>query len=67
MKEMEDKEKVEVESAPPREVLATVTGLDEDSDSEKTPHRVRTRDTPELRPGRGLDFGEGCPWRNSQG
>jgi hypothetical protein len=71
-KEMEDKEKAEVKSAPPKEVLATVAGLDEDTDSEKTPpdarisgpsdprapHRVRTRATRELRQGRGLDFGE---------
>jgi hypothetical protein len=37
MKEMEDKEKIEVESAPPKQVLATVMGLEEDSDSENTP------------------------------
>jgi hypothetical protein len=73
MKEMGDKDKDEVEPAPPREVLATVIGLDEGSDSEKTPpgaripgpldprapYRVRTRTTPELRQGCGLDFGEG--------
>jgi hypothetical protein len=29
MKEMEDKEKAEAESAPPKQVIATVTGLEE--------------------------------------
>jgi hypothetical protein len=72
MKEMEDKEKAEAESAPPKQVLATVTGLDEGTDSgtppnatisgpsdQGAPRRVRTRTTPEPRQGRGLDFGEG--------
>jgi hypothetical protein len=72
MKDMEDKEKAEVESTPPKHVLATVTGMDEDDDSEKTPpndtipgpsypgapQRVFYRAMPEPHQGWGLDFGE---------
>jgi hypothetical protein len=65
MKEMEEKEKAEVESAPPKQVLATVRGFDEDSDSEKTPPNAAV-------PGRPikevtLDLVKVYQWRSSPG
>jgi hypothetical protein len=57
MKEMEEKEKAEVESAPPKQVLATVRGLDEDSDSEKTPPNAAVPGSSNQ--GSDLGFGEG--------
>jgi hypothetical protein len=81
MKELEDEEKAEAESTPPKQVLATVTGLDEGTDSETNPpnagipgpsdpgapHRVRSRATPEPGQGVALTSMKGCQWRNSPG
>jgi hypothetical protein len=72
MKELEDKEKAEVESTPLKQVLATITGREQGPDPEETPSnagilgpsnpdtppRVRPRIAVEPGQGRGLDFGE---------
>jgi hypothetical protein len=72
MKEMKDREKADAESAPPKHVFATVVGLDEDGELEKTPPhaaipgpsesdaplRVRAQQR-EQPPGRALNFQEG--------
>jgi hypothetical protein len=72
MKELEDEEKAEAESAPPKQVLATVTRLEQGADPETTPpntgipgpsnpdapRRDRSCTAPEPGEGRGLVFGE---------
>jgi hypothetical protein len=40
LKELEGEEEAEAESAPPKQVLATITGLGEDADEEETPTGV---------------------------
>jgi hypothetical protein len=72
MKEMEEREEADAESSPPKQVFATVVGMDEDDNSEKTPpnaaipgpsepdapQRVRAQQRKQP-PGRTLDFQEG--------
>ncbi|KAK1677051.1 hypothetical protein QYE76_037899 [Lolium multiflorum] len=57
LKELEGEEEAEAESAPPKQVLATITGLGEDANEEETPTgvalpRASTSDTPPSRPRR---------------
>jgi hypothetical protein len=54
-KELEDDEEAEAESAPPKQVLATITGLEQETDEEMTPTDVglpgpSNSETPPSRP-----------------
>jgi hypothetical protein len=57
LKELEGEAEAEAESAPPKQVLATITGLDQDAGEEETPTGIAllgpsTSETPPARPRR---------------
>ncbi|KAK1627792.1 hypothetical protein QYE76_002107 [Lolium multiflorum] len=72
MKELEDEEKAEAESAPPKEVLVTLTGMEQGTDAEATPTNAgipgpSNSETPQRMRYRIVsDPGEGCILENRE-